>query len=34
MLKIIIKTFVTVLLIAGILFLVAYKSYEFGQHLG
>jgi hypothetical protein len=34
MLKVIIKTFVTVLLIAGILFLAAYKSYEFGQHLG
>ena len=34
MLKLIIKTFFTVLVIAGIILLVAYKSYEFGQHLG
>ena len=33
MLKVIIKTFITVLIIAGVLFLAAYKSYEYGQHL-
>ena len=33
MLKIIIKTFFTVLVIAGIILLVAYKSYEFGEQL-
>jgi hypothetical protein len=34
MFKVIIKTFFTVLIIAGIVFLAAYKSYEFGQKLG
>jgi hypothetical protein len=34
MLKVIIKTFFTVLVIAGIIFLAAYKGYEFGEHLG